>query len=525
MMSCRFIYHGAILAAALLLSFIFPAWGLPRADYNVRDYGAIGDGATMDTAALQKAIEACHAGGGGTVWFPAGVYRSGGLILKDHVTLYLDNGAVLLGSDKLDDYPKIRPDFRSYTDRYTHSALIYGEGLQHVAIHGQGTIDGQGGAFSGDYLLRPFLIRFVGCTDVSLRDVTLTNPAMWTVHFLACDRVNVDGIVIRSRCNKNNDGIDIDSCRGVRVANCDISSGDDAIVLKSTSYRLCEDVVITNCVLSTDCNAIKLGTESHGGFKRVSVSNCVIRDTHLAGVAIEMVDGGVLDGVAVSNLAMENVSAPVFIRLGNRARTFEEGQPVPGVGRLENVSISNITATGADRIGCSITGQKGYPVRNIAIDQVRIEFAGGGTRGDARSTPRELPDKYPEYNMFGVLPAYGFYVRHAENLRFNGIELSAKNEDARPAMLFEDVKELSLSRVRAQVFPRQNALLRMIDVQGAHIVNSVAAAGTETFLRLEGPATRSIYLHGNDLRNAVRRISREASVPQSAIAGDARYYP
>lgn len=521
----RLILHSGAVITVYILCAALPGYALPPAAYNVRDYGAIGDGAAMDTAALQSAIDACNAGGGGTVWFPAGTYRCGGLVLRDHVTIYLDNGAVLLGSDNLDDYPKIRPDFRSYTDRYTHSALIYGEGLQHVAILGQGTIDGQGGAFSGDYLQRPYLIRFVGCSDLTLRDVTLTNPAMWTVHYLACDRVNVDGIVIRSRCNKNNDGIDIDSCRGVRVANSDISSGDDAIVLKSTSYRLCEDVVITNCVLSTDCNAIKLGTESHGGFRRVSVSNCVIRDTDLAGVAIEMVDGGVLEGVAVSNLAMENVSAPIFIRLGNRARTFEEGQPVPGVGRLENVTISNITATGADRIGCSITGQPGYPVRNIALEQIRIDFAGGGTRGDARILPRELPEKYPEYNMFGTLPAYGFYVRHAENVRFNGIELSVRKEDARPAMVFDRVKDLSLSRVRGQVFPRQNALFRLIDVQGAYIGDGVAPPGTEAFLRLEGAETRSIYLHGNDLRHAVRRISREAPVPQSAIAGDARYYP
>ncbi len=415
--------------------------------YDVSAFGAVADGTTLDTAGIQAAIDACCGAGGGTVRVGPGRYLTGTLTLKSGVTLHLARGATLVGSTNLDDYPKRKAEYRSYTDNYTDRALIYAEGARDIAVSGEGVIDGQGAAFSGEYLVRPYMLRFVSCEGVVLEDVTLRDGPMWTVHFLACDRVYARGITIRSRCNKNNDGLDIDSSSNVRISDCDISSGDDAIVLKSTSARPCRNVTITNCVLSTDCNAIKMGTESNGGFQNIAISNCVLYDTRLSGIALEMVDGGLMDGIAVSNITMQNTGGPIFIRLGNRARPYQEDMPPPGMGALRNIVLSSIIATGAGETGCSITGLPGYPVENIVLRDVRIEFAGGGTREQAERVPEEKPDSYPEYKMFGPLPAYGFYIRHAKNIRLDGVSLTTKTDDARPAIVQEDVENLTLKNI------------------------------------------------------------------------------
>lgn len=406
--------------------------------FDVRAHGALGDGVTLDTVSLQAAVDAAYAAGGGEVYLPPGHYVTGTITLKDNVALRLARGAVLLGSTRLDDYPARTAEYRSYTDNYTDRALIYAENATRIAVKGEGIIDGQGAAFSGEYKKRPYLLRFVTCRDVTIEDVTLRDGAMWTVHALACDGVRAENVTIRSRCNKNNDGLDIDGCSNVCIRGCDIGSGDDAIVFKSTSARPCRDITVSDCTLSSDCNALKMGTESNGGFQNIAISNCALYDTRLSGIALEVVDGGVLDGVTVSNITMRNVGAPVFVRLGDRARPFMAGMERPGAGVLRNVSISHIVATGADQIGCSITGLPGHCVENVAISDVRIEFAGGGTADDAARVPDELPEKYPEYRMFGTLPAYGFYVRHARNVRLVDVSVSTRTPDARPPLVQED---------------------------------------------------------------------------------------
>jgi len=419
--------------------------------FDVWAFGAKGNGVVLDTSAVQGAIDACNKAGGGTVAVPAGRYLTGTLTLKDGVTVELTKGAVLVGSTNLEDYPARKAGFASYTDNYTVCSLIYAENARDIAVRGEGVIDGQGAAFSGEYKQRPYLLRFVTCDGVVLDGITLRDGAMWTVHVLACDRVAIRDVTIRSRCNKNNDGLDIDSCSNVRISDCDISTGDDAIVFKSTSARPCVNATVSDCLLSSACNALKMGTESNGGFQNIAIANCAIYDTRLSGVALEIVDGGAMDGIAISNIAMRDVGGPIFIRLGDRGRPYHDGMDRPGVGRLRNVSISHVIATGADVTGCSITGLSGHPVEGIALSDIRIEFAGGGTAEDAARVPDELPDKYPEYKMFGKLPAYGFFIRHADDVRLLDVSVTTGTPDARPALVSADCRRLELVRFNPPV--------------------------------------------------------------------------
>jgi hypothetical protein len=229
--------HATRLAFVLTLCGCLGASATPVL-YDIRDYGAEPDGETLCTQAIQEAVDHCAGSGGGVVYLPPGRWLSGTIVMKSGVTLQLDAGCTLLGSRDLAQYPPMVPAYRSYTDVYTDKSLIYAEKAERIAITGRGVIDGQGDAFHGPYKVRPYMIRLIGCRDVVVEDVTLCNSPMWVQHYLACDDVRIDGVTVRSRVNLNNDGIDIDSCRRVLVTRCNIDSGDDAIVLKSTSDRL-----------------------------------------------------------------------------------------------------------------------------------------------------------------------------------------------------------------------------------------------------------------------------------------------
>ncbi|MCZ2150040.1 MAG: glycoside hydrolase family 28 protein [Bryobacterales bacterium] len=424
-----------------------PAAVLARkaAAWNVTEYGAKGDGSHLDTVALQSAIDACAAAGGGTVVFPAGRYLSGTLVLKSNVTLHLASGAVLVGSPKLADYPEMRSSPRSYVDNYTQRSLLFGDNLENVALEGKGTIDGQGASFPGPYLVRPFLVRILRSRNVQVSGITLRDSPMWVQHYLHCEGVSIHGITVASNVNRNNDGIDIDSCERVRISDCDINSGDDAIVLKSTTPRRTKNVTISNCVLRSHCNALKLGTESNGGFENIAISNCTIYDTRLAGIALETVDGGALEQVTVSGIQMDGVGAPIFVRLGDRGRPHETGAPRPPAGILRNVMLRDIQAMRAGATGCAIAGIPGHPLEHVTLDTVHLEFESPGTPKYPRGGVPEFAEKYPEHGMFGILPAYGFYCRHARDLRLRNVTTAPARGERRPALVVEDVEGLDLT--------------------------------------------------------------------------------
>ena len=505
--------------------------------FNVRNYGAAGDGVQLDTKAIQATIDSCALSGGGTVYFSSGQYLSGTLFLKNNVTIYLDAGASLLGSKNLADYPETICEYRSYTDNYTVRSLIYAEKVHNISIIGRGTIDGQGAAFktpkphAEHYKERPYLIRMIECNQVTVRDVTIQNSAMWVQHYLACDNVNIDGIAVHSVVNHNNDGIDIDSCHRVRISNCEIHSGDDAIVLKATSDRVCRDVTITNCILSSRANAFKLGTESNGGFQNITMSNCTIYDTRGCAIALEEVDGGTLEQVNVNNVVIQNSGGAIFLRLGNRARPFTSKGPGgshgtftmkpdtkrPGMGSFSRVFISNVQAIGIDSIGCSITGLPGHPVEDVTLQNIRIQFHGAGTQN---LVDREIPEReeaYPSYRMFDALPSYGFFCRHASNLKFDHVQLGFKRDDIRPAMIFDDVENLDVSDIMAQSARQTEYLLGMENVKNA-FVHNCRPKSAAAFLNIENSS--GITVMNNDFSQVKPIYRKSATTKDIFIKGN-----
>jgi polygalacturonase len=473
--------------------------------YDIRTFDAVPGGKRLCTQAIQKAIDRCAERGGGTVYFPPGVWLSGTLTLRSHVTLELEAGACLLGSANPADFPEQLPKLRSYTDHYVRQSLIRGEDLEQVAIRGRGTIDGQGAKFRWkEYKNRPYVIRLVNCRDVLVEGITLRDAPMWMQHYLACYRVRIHGITVHDMVTYNNDGIDIDGCRDVVISDCMILSLDDALCLKSTSSRACENVTITNCVLSSHCNALKMGTESVGGFRNITITNCAIssppqkgtvpflRPTMpgvvpaakigtvpakplaghargISGIALELVDGGALEGITVSNVTIDGVNTPIFLRLGNRARPIADDMPRPGVGTFRNVLLSNIVATRTGRIGCSITGVPGHPIENVCLSNVQLSFEGGGSKQDAAKTVAEQEAHYPEASMFGVLPAYGFYCRHVVGLKLRDVQLRTLQPDLRHALVCDDVQRLVLDGIDVQPAADAAAAVCLIHSPAAEI--------------------------------------------------------
>lgn len=435
---------------------------------NILAFGAVSDTSVNSGPAIQKAIDDCYTHGGGLVVIPAGKFKTGTLVLKSHVHLFLEPGTVLYGSRNLGDYIKIKPQFVSLRTQEATIQLIYAENCDDVGISGFGEIDGQGKSFkklswNDEGITRPHLLRFITCTNVHVENISLRNSGCWMQHYLACENIQIRGLRIYNRNNFNNDGLDLDGCRNVTVSDLISDSDDDGITLKSTSPRMCENITITNCVVSSHCNAIKLGTESTGGFKNIAISNCVVhpstnQDTvyfgshnGTSGVSLEIVDGGTMEGIVVSNIQIEKTESPLFVRLGNRARPYRTGVEVTQVGSIRDVSIQNVLIRNAGKYGCSVSGLPGSPVQGIRLSQIVMQQEGGGTKEDFLREIPEKPKDYPEATMFGVLPAYGFYIRHAEDIRLNDVEVNTIKDDLRPVVYLEDVSSAVLDQVRTKL--------------------------------------------------------------------------
>ncbi|TWU38894.1 Exo-poly-alpha-D-galacturonosidase precursor [Novipirellula aureliae] len=427
--------------------------------FNIKTYGAIGDGVAVSTESVQKAIDACHAAGGGVVWVPTGEYVIGTIRLKSNITLTLDHGASLLGSQDFADYAT---DLTKPREGWAQ-CLIYAEDATHITIEGLGVIDGRGTreAFPWGKGPSPRLMRMENCDHLKFSGVTYRRSAFWGLHLVDCRNVHFDAVTIFSReNNRGNDGIDMDGCENVLVENCDINSGDDAICLKS-SLNPCRNIVVRNCKVSSGTAPLKFGASSYGGFIDVRVTNCYFYDSPSGAIKLELVDGGRLENVAISRIVMEDVGNPIFIRLGSRGRTYDKSpkgdeRVRAEVGSVKNIRISDVVAevtmenktkaisdlTDREKSKAGpimITGIPGHMIEDVVLENIKISYPGYGSEEEAKRVVPEDEDRYPEQFFFGVLPAWGAYIRHAKNVEFNNVELTLRGEDARQKIVLDDV--------------------------------------------------------------------------------------
>ncbi|MBN2316435.1 MAG: hypothetical protein JXM79_21085 [Sedimentisphaerales bacterium] len=496
--------------------------------YNVLDFGARPDGKTLCTQAIQKTVDQCAKDGGGTVYFPAGTWLTGTIYLESHVTLWLDSGCVLLGSKEKKDYGRSRELSSVEGETFSYWGIIAGKNLKNIAIRGRGTIDGQGSNFKYKNGSRPKNIYLENCTDVLIEGIRLRNAGSWMQHYRKCERLTIRNIAVFNHVSYNNDGLNIDSCRDVTINGCVVDSDDDGIVLKSLSLTPCENITISDCVVSSHCNSIKMGTESGGGFQNITIANCAIcspryskviygRQRGLAGLALEIVDGGTLDRVTVSNLTIKGVTVPIFMRLGDRARLYEKDQSKPDVGTFRNVIVSNIVATECSSVGCSITGLPGHMIENVTLSNIHLAFEGSGTREEASRRIAEKPDSYPESTMFGTLPAYGFFCRHVKDLKLQNLRLETTDPDRRHAIVFDDVNEAVLDDLEAPFAAEAAGMIRCTNSQNVCIRHCRPPNGTELFFDLQGPQTKNILLLCNDLGLTGQIAYMNPDVPESAL--------
>lgn len=477
--------------------------------YDIRNFGAKGDDKAIDSIAVNRAIEAAAANGGGTILFPAGTYLCFSIRLKSNITLYLDNGATILAADPQEHkgaYDQFEPNewdmYQDFGHSHWKNSLIWGIDVDNVAVLGQGKIDGKGLTRRSPGPQRPRTegetptsmknnvsplgeispitemnglgnkaISLKNSRNVTLRDITIFRAGHFALLATGVDNLTIDNL----RVDTNRDGFDIDACRNVRISNSYVNTpNDDAIVLKS-SYalgfaRATENVTITNVQVSgfdlgtmldgtfqtkTEfapdkdrvTGRIKLGTESNGGFKNIAISN--VNFVHCRGLAIETVDGGYIEDIAVSNITMRDITtAPIFIRLGKRQRA-PQGTPVAKVRRIiiDNVVVSDAHSEFAS----IIAGLAESLIEDVRLSNIRIHYKGGGTKADALREPPENEKNYPEPSMFGVIPAYGFYLRHARGITFDNVEVSFEKEDFRPAFMLDNVKNAEFFRTNAQL--------------------------------------------------------------------------
>lgn len=452
-------------------------------DYNVRSFGAVGDGKSLDSPAINTAIESAFANGGGKIIVPAGIYLCGSIHLKSNIELHLLPGAIIKAapaSMKVYDESESFGGFPEYQDgghTYFHNSLIWAEGQDNISITGRGMIDGegltkkdtenagnvQGGSIgTGDKAIALKL-----CTNVLIRDITIFRGGHFAIIITGCEKGTIDNVTI----DTNRDGIDIDCCKYLTVTNTKVNTpNDDGIVLKS-SYALkkpvpCENILINNCIVTGYklgtfldgtyipekvnwvCGRIKLGTESNGGYRNIAISNCTMM--YSSGLAFEEVDQGRMENIAVSNITMNHVHHyPIYITTGCRNRGPKEVTS-PSYGG--DIMISNVIADDADSLaGIIVTGMKEEPLRNIRLHNIQIRYRGGGTSDLSKKEYREQGTNYPEPRWAGPTPAYGLYARHVDGLTVRGLYLETIRPDYRHVVILDDVKNADIQDLTAPV--------------------------------------------------------------------------
>jgi polygalacturonase len=461
--------------------------------FNVRAYGAVGDGTNLDSAAINRAIDACAQAGGGTVYFAAGTYLSGSIHLQSNIHLLIDAGATILGAPQsLNAYdPAEHFAGHAYQDAghtYFQNSLIWGVNLTNISITGSGMING--GGLERDSRVAPPVtanksIALKLCRNVLLRDFTIYHGGWFAILVTGCDNLTIDNLTI----DTDRDGMDIDCCRNIMVSNCRVNSPTDDGICPKSSFALgtnviTENLTIVNCQLSgfeegtlldgtmipaaNGTGRIKFGTEANGGFRNVTVANCTFRACR--GLALEEVDGGLMENITINNLTMMDLNSyAIYITTGKRNR----GPNVTAPGRIKNILIANVIAAGVPAAsGIQITGLPEQPIEGVRLENIRLDSKGGGTKEQADRTPKELGTGYPEPQ--GVMPAYGIFARHVRGLELANVTVNFETNDYRPAASFVDIQGLEIDNFKPQVAAGMPAAVFADNVGGIVIRNSPA---------------------------------------------------
>jgi len=516
--------------------------------YNVRTFGARGDGSTLDTSALQKAIDACNTDGGGIVLVPAGTFLIGSVEVKSNVTLRIAAGGKLLGSARGRDYHAIDaiPLTGDSTLEDGNWALLYAVNATNVVVEGPGTIDGQGiqfhppvrGATPPSGLgghQRPYHLFCYQCVNLRVSNIELLNSAYHSVRVIQSHRVHMNGIYIYNRVNGNNDGFHFISCEYVMVSDCTVLSQDDACAL----FGSCRYVTITNCIFSTRWSCFRFG----GGVARdIAVTNCVLYQVFGCPIKFHGVPGSKFENMSFSNLILDQVTGPICISLGPRqARQSGGPTPVdalsdeshePAVAR--NISFSNIHGTvttnppqlpgmpfpseyrpGELRSCITLSSVGGAILEKISFENVHLTFGGGGTAEDAAR--RDLPEIAGEYFMLGPMPAYGLYARNARGLTLNNVRFEVETADLRPALILDGVDDVALMGVAIQGNAQAESTLRFIGARKVLVTAPRLLAQAAIFLQAEGSSSAGIVVDGGDLTMATQPVALRAGAPGNAV--------
>lgn len=506
--------------------------------YNVRDFGAKGDGTTLDTVAVQAAIDACNRDHGGIVLVPAGDFLTGTIELKSNVTLHLAAQGRLLGSAKIGDYHAGNGVPRNNGN----VVLISAANAENITLEGRGTIDGQGAKFytgygdstgPGDdrskaYVNRPHLMTFYRCKNLFLRDVFLTASAYHCLRIYECTYVQIDGVRIHNRVNKNNDGFHFDSSQYVHVANCDVASQDDACAL----FGSCKFITVTNCTFSTRWSVFRFGG---GQAENITVSNCVIYETYGCPIKMHFGRNSRAENISFSNLIMKDVTGPISLGLDSRSRRRRESDNAtpPPKGILRNISFQGIRATvvadvrplpdlpfvekprpGEQRQCIVLNGAGDCFLENISLSDVHVIYEGGGT---AEEAARDVPPIAGEYFEIGTPPAYGIFARNVRGLTLDNVRLEVASPDLRPAVVLDHVTDAAIDGLSAQGHDKAESVLRLIETRDTLLDSPRVLTPAAVFLQIEGAGSENIIVDGGDLSKTAAPLACKNGATEKAV--------
>lgn len=517
--------------------------------YNIRSYGAKGDATSLDTAAVQAAIDACHKDGGGTVLVPSGTFVIGTVELKSNVTLHIVATGKLLGSGEGKHYHAVDsiPLKGDSTLNDGNWALIYAFNAKNIAIEGMGTIDGQGAQFvaPGPNMLspsgladdqRPYHILFYGCERVLIKDISLINGAYHSVRIIHSQLVQIDRVYIYNRVNGNNDGFHFISCKHVVVSSCVVYALDDACAM----FGSCEYFTVSNCFFSTRWSVFRFG----GGVARdIAISNCILRQVYGCPIKFQGNEGARFEDISFSNLILDDVTGPIHISIGPRGAgptvnpgltpELKEASTAPPIARritfshihgtvttrpgpMEGVADQHGDYREGERFNCITLNAVGDGIiEDISFEDINLTFGGGGSA--AMAARRDLPQVASEYFMLGSMPAYGLYARNAREISLMNVRLKVSTSDLRPAIVFDHVEDAALNAISAQGNTRAESLLRFIDSKQILITALRTVTACSTCLQIEGIQSHGIIVDGGDLSQAVAVTSFRDGAAKSSV--------